>query len=178
MRRTLSFLPKPVARFYAKAFPETKSKYASRSFRQTNHRLGASRRWKISVRDYLAAVLPGLADRRIQRLPDLPPRSVGSSACALGKTAATRVRKTSDTLTKHLNPDFARQNAPNASAFETELHYDVPVRILGDVECLASGPKCQISTSKLSGSLPSGSPGKANLRHGRLPVRWCYQEGL
>src|SRR6266849_9735495 len=31
------------------------------------------RRWKLSVRDYLAAVLPGLADRPIQRLTDLTP---------------------------------------------------------------------------------------------------------
>jgi Transposase IS66 family len=31
------------------------------------------RRLKLPVRDYLAAVLPGLADRRIQRLPDLTP---------------------------------------------------------------------------------------------------------
>jgi transposase len=31
------------------------------------------RRLKLSVRDYLAAVLPGLADRPIQRLPDLTP---------------------------------------------------------------------------------------------------------
>ena len=31
------------------------------------------RRLKLRVRDYLAAVLPGLADRRIQRLPDLTP---------------------------------------------------------------------------------------------------------
>ncbi len=31
------------------------------------------RRLKLPVRDYLAAVLPGLADRPIQRLPDLTP---------------------------------------------------------------------------------------------------------
>jgi hypothetical protein len=31
------------------------------------------RRLKISVRDYLAAVLPGLANMSIQRLPDLTP---------------------------------------------------------------------------------------------------------
>jgi hypothetical protein len=31
------------------------------------------RRLKLSVRDYLAAVLPGLADCPIQRLPDLTP---------------------------------------------------------------------------------------------------------
>ena len=31
------------------------------------------RRLKVPVRDYLAAVLPGLADRSIQRLPDLAP---------------------------------------------------------------------------------------------------------
>ena len=31
------------------------------------------RRLKLPVRDYLAAVLPGLADRSIQRLPDLTP---------------------------------------------------------------------------------------------------------
>jgi transposase len=31
------------------------------------------RRLKPPVRDYLAAVLPGLADRPIQRLPDLTP---------------------------------------------------------------------------------------------------------
>jgi transposase len=31
------------------------------------------RRLKLPVRDYLAAVLPGLADRRIQCLPDLTP---------------------------------------------------------------------------------------------------------
>ena len=31
------------------------------------------RRLKLSVRDYLAAVLPGLADVRIQRLPELTP---------------------------------------------------------------------------------------------------------
>jgi hypothetical protein len=31
------------------------------------------RRLKLSVRDYLAAVLPGLADRPIQRLPELTP---------------------------------------------------------------------------------------------------------
>ena len=92
MSRTLSFLPKRVARFYAKAFPETKSKYASWSLRQTNHRLGASRRLKISGREYLAAVLAGHADRRIQYLPDLTPQH-GSSACALGKTAAPPVSK-------------------------------------------------------------------------------------
>ncbi|MCP4991536.1 MAG: transposase, partial [Colwellia sp.] len=31
------------------------------------------RRMKLPVRDYLAAVLPGLADTSIQRLPELPP---------------------------------------------------------------------------------------------------------
>jgi len=31
------------------------------------------RRLKLPVRDYLAAVFPGLADRPIQRLPDLTP---------------------------------------------------------------------------------------------------------
>jgi transposase len=31
------------------------------------------RRLKLPVRDYLAAVLPGLADRPIQRLPELIP---------------------------------------------------------------------------------------------------------
>ena len=31
------------------------------------------RRLKLPVRDYLAAVLPGLADRPIKRLPDLTP---------------------------------------------------------------------------------------------------------
>jgi transposase len=31
------------------------------------------RRLKLPVRDYLAAVLPGLADRSIQRLPELTP---------------------------------------------------------------------------------------------------------
>jgi hypothetical protein len=31
------------------------------------------RRLKISIRDYLAAIFPGLADLRIQRLPDLTP---------------------------------------------------------------------------------------------------------
>jgi hypothetical protein len=31
------------------------------------------RRLKLSVRDYLAAILPGLADVRIQRLPELTP---------------------------------------------------------------------------------------------------------
>jgi transposase len=31
------------------------------------------RRLKVPVRDYLAAVLPGLADLMIQRIPDLPP---------------------------------------------------------------------------------------------------------
>ena len=31
------------------------------------------RRLKLPVRNYLAAVLPGLADRPIQRLPDLTP---------------------------------------------------------------------------------------------------------
>ena len=31
------------------------------------------RRLKISVRDYLAAILPGLADLPIQRLPELTP---------------------------------------------------------------------------------------------------------
>lgn len=31
------------------------------------------RRLKVPVREYLAAVLPGLADRPIQRLPDLTP---------------------------------------------------------------------------------------------------------
>ena len=35
------------------------------------------RRLKISVRDYLAAILPGLADLPIQRLPDLTPAALG-----------------------------------------------------------------------------------------------------
>ncbi len=35
--------------------------------------LESCRRLKLSVRDYLAAVLPGLADRPIQRLPELIP---------------------------------------------------------------------------------------------------------
>jgi transposase len=38
------------------------------------------RRLKVRVRDYLAAILPGLADLPIQRLPDLTPRCVGRPA--------------------------------------------------------------------------------------------------
>jgi transposase len=47
------------------------------------------RRLKVSVRDYLAAGLPELADRPIQRLPDLTPER-GSS---LEKTAAPSTGK-------------------------------------------------------------------------------------
>jgi len=42
------------------------------------------RRLRISVRDYLAAVLPGLADRPIQRLPDLTPAAWIASVHSLG----------------------------------------------------------------------------------------------
>jgi transposase len=35
--------------------------------------VGSCRRMKIPVRDYLAAILPGLADLPIQRLPELTP---------------------------------------------------------------------------------------------------------
>ena len=35
--------------------------------------VGSCRRLKISVRDYLAAILPGLADLPIKRLPNLIP---------------------------------------------------------------------------------------------------------
>jgi hypothetical protein len=35
-------------------------------------------RWKLPVRDYLAAVLPVLADRRIQSLPDITPTAWGA----------------------------------------------------------------------------------------------------
>jgi transposase len=38
------------------------------------------RRLKLSVRDYLASVLPGLADLPIQRLPELTPNA-WASAC-------------------------------------------------------------------------------------------------
>ena len=39
------------------------------------------RRLKISVRDYLASILPGLADLPVRRLSDLIPRCVGRPAC-------------------------------------------------------------------------------------------------
>jgi transposase len=39
------------------------------------------RRLKLPVRDYLAAVLPGLADCPIQRLPELTPAAMARQRC-------------------------------------------------------------------------------------------------
>jgi hypothetical protein len=39
------------------------------------------RRLKFPVREYLAAVLPGLADCPIQRLPELTPAAMGTQRC-------------------------------------------------------------------------------------------------
>jgi hypothetical protein len=39
------------------------------------------RRLKLPVRDYLAGVLPGLADLPIQRLPELTPAAIARHRC-------------------------------------------------------------------------------------------------
>jgi hypothetical protein len=47
---------------------------------------GSCRRLKLPVRDYLAEVLPGLADRPIQCLPDITPAAGSPSNHDLGNS--------------------------------------------------------------------------------------------
>ena len=54
------------------------------------------RRLKLPVRDYLAAVLPGLADLPIQRLPDLTPAAWGRPAFVDSNDRAVSVTVISD----------------------------------------------------------------------------------
>jgi hypothetical protein len=53
-------------------FAETPARVQTFSLRDTAA-VESCRRLKLPVRDYLAAVLPGLADLPIQRLPELTP---------------------------------------------------------------------------------------------------------